>query len=117
METGFRTEGFERQKIYGGLEAKLEAGCRYEACESSKVHAELANMKEVTSLKLSGSCAVSSAASTVYGPGSGTFARRKDVWHGSKQRHTMYIASMDIRTQGRSTLQDIWVNRVATGGS
>ena len=53
----------------------MEGGLKNEACERTKVHEELTNMKEeVTSLKLAGSGAVSSAASTVYGLGSGTLA-------------------------------------------
>ena len=74
------------------LEAKMEVGFGSEACERKGVCEELTKMKEeVTSLKLGGSCAVSSAASTLHGLGSGTFAgpptfgpNRKENWAARK---------------------------------
>ena len=54
----------------------MEAGFNHEAYERAKVYEKLVRMKDgVASMKPSGNCAVSSAARTEYGLGSGTFAR------------------------------------------
>ena len=39
--TGFRNEAIERNKDYGGLEAKVLTVFRNEACESTKVYEQL----------------------------------------------------------------------------
>ena len=74
MVAGFWNEGTERKKICDGCEAKMDAGFKNDACERTKVYYELMGMKEDgKSTKLDSCCAVSSAASTVYGCGFGIF--------------------------------------------
>ena len=54
----------------------MESGFKNEACERTKVFEESTKLiEEVESVNLSGNCVGGRAASTGYGPGSGTIAR------------------------------------------
>ena len=77
----------EHEKRFGNESAKMEAGFKNEENERRKVHNTLTFMEEIKTMKMGGRCAISSAASTGYGLGTGTFTRPpplgqnwKEIW-------------------------------------
>ena len=87
----------------------METGFENEAYERAKVYKELVRLDdEVASMKQSGSCAVSSAASTGHGLGSGTFTRPpplgrnwKENWMPRKMEVTSWVKNWMPREMTR----------------